>query len=218
MVVNKIDTLQAENPQSYVCKVKEFLVKYFQRENIIFPEDRIIPISCKKETNIFVPEPDGLTQKSFSDVAMEISNLIIEEREKNLIQEYLPTRFSVLCTNRILGIGTIAQGFMLTGEIMVGDEVLIMPGMIESEVDGIESYYEKTSGKGLSKIIALNLKGIRNNQVNKGNVIILKKEYQEWKNDELQNKMVQMKETILNMNLDQMYLVLCFFNVKTFGD
>ena len=76
--------------------------------------------------------------------------------------------------------------------------------MIQTEVDGIETYGYRTEGKGMSKLIALNLKGIRDHQINKGNVIILEKEFQDWKEDEVQNKMVQMKETIMNMNLNHM--------------
>jgi translation elongation factor EF-1alpha len=180
------------------------MIKYFKKNNIEISEDKIIPISCKNETNIFLPDTAELTEQSFSDVVIEISEKINEERKANLIHQYLPTRFSVLCTNKILGTGMIAQGFMLTGEISEGDKVLILPSMIQTEVDGIESYGHHTEGKGLSKIIALNLKGIKDNQISKGNVIILEKEFQDWKEDEVQNKMVQMKETIMNMNLNQM--------------
>lgn len=204
VVMNKIDSLQTEHPEAYIAKVRDFLVQYFRREHVDISEERIVPVSCKKETNIFLPDTPELTSQSLSDAVIDISDKILEQREEDLLKEYLPTRFSVLCTNKILGTGVIVQGFMLSGEVKIGQKVLILPQMIESEVAGIESFHQKTVGRGASKIIALNLKGIREDQVKKGDVLILRKEYGEWKNDELQNKMVQMKETILNMNLDQM--------------
>ena len=165
VVVNKIDTLQAENPQTYVLKVKEFLIQFFQKENIKIPEERIIPVSCKDESNIFINDLPELANQSFSDVIMKITDKIELERNDNLIHQYLPTRFSVLCKNKILGTGVIAQGFMMTGELKEGDKVIILPSMKESEINSIESYGERTEGKGLSKIIALNLQGIKDHQI-----------------------------------------------------
>lgn len=204
VVANKIDTLKTENKPAYLARVKEFLVRYFDKEGIQVPPERIVPVSCKEETNIFLRDVPEMTEHSFSDVVMTISERVAKEREDDLLHQYLPTRFSVLCTNKILGTGIIAQGFMLSGEVCRKDEVIILPGMVKAQIDGIESYGSRTEGKGLSKILGLNLKGIYKENIAKGNVIILAREFEEWKMDEKQSKMVQMKETILNMNLNQM--------------
>ena len=163
IVVNKIDTLQAENPETYVSKVKEFLIQFFEKENIKIPEERIIPVSCKEESNIFTNDLPELSNESFSDVVMKMTDQIEKERNENLIHQYLPTRFSVLCKNKILGTGVIAQGFMMTGELKQGDKVIILPSMKESQINSIESYGQTTQAKGQSKIIALNLQGIKDN-------------------------------------------------------
>lgn len=204
IVANKIDTLKTENKPAYLARVKEFLVRYFEKEGIRLSPDRIVPTSCKEETNIFLRDEPEMTEQSFSDVAVAISEIVEHERDNDLLHQYLPTRFSVLCTNKILGTGVIAQGFTLSGEIKKSDEVIILPSMIKAQVDGIESYGVRSEGKGRSRILGLNLKGIFKEQIVKGNVIILAREFEEWKTDEKQSKMVQMKETILNMNLNQM--------------
>ena len=75
---------------------------------------------------------------------VELGQDIVREREMDLLNRHLPFRFSVFSTHKVMGVGTIVQGNMLSGKVKPGDEVLILPNNKTTIVKSIEKYNKKT--------------------------------------------------------------------------
>ena len=139
-----------------------------------------------------------------TDAILEFAGEISKRRKGDLVREYLPARFSVLTTNTIMGTGLIAQGFALSGEFCEGDDVIIFPSMAEANIKGVESYCARERGVGQSKLFAMSLKGVGPAEVKKGDVVVLAKQFQSWKEKELKAKMDEMKDSFKQVDLKKM--------------
>jgi len=74
----------------------------------------------------------------------------------------------------IKGAGTVITGTLHYGSLAVGDEVAILPGGLSAHVRSIESYKEHLSAASPGSRVALNLSGVKKEELERGDVIVKK--------------------------------------------
>ena len=74
----------------------------------------------------------------------------------------------------IKGSGTVITGTLHNGSLTVGDEVTILPKGLAAHVRGIESYKEHLSKAAPGSRVALNLAGVKKDELERGDVIVAK--------------------------------------------
>ncbi|QIB26639.1 selenocysteine-specific translation elongation factor [Caloranaerobacter azorensis] len=71
----------------------------------------------------------------------------------------------------ISGFGTVVTGTLISGKFKEGDEVQIFPGNKTSRIRSIQVHGKNTSEAYAGQRVAINLAGIKKDEVNRGNVI-----------------------------------------------
>ena len=74
----------------------------------------------------------------------------------------------------IKGSGTVITGTLHHGSLSVGDEVTILPPGLSAHVRGIESYKEHLTKAAPGSRVALNLSGVKKDEIERGDVIVTK--------------------------------------------
>ncbi len=74
----------------------------------------------------------------------------------------------------IKGSGTVITGTLHHGTLSVGDEVTILPKGLSAHVRGIESYKEHLTKAAPGSRVALNLSGVKKDELERGDVIVAK--------------------------------------------
>ena len=69
------------------------------------------------------------------------------------------------------GFGTVVTGTLLEGRFSVGQQVMILPGGMESRIRGIQTHKKKTSEAEPGTRTALNLVGVEVDQLRRGDVV-----------------------------------------------
>ena len=82
-----------------------------------------------------------------------------------------PFRLPVDRAFTVAGFGTVVTGTLLSGQIRVGDEVELFPSGIYTKIRGIEAHGRKAEVGSAGQRLALNLQGVDNNQVKRGDVV-----------------------------------------------
>ena len=72
----------------------------------------------------------------------------------------------------IKGSGTVITGTLHHGALAVGDEVTILPKGLPAHVRGIESYKEHLNKAAPGSRVALNLSGVKKDELDRGDVIV----------------------------------------------
>jgi selenocysteine-specific elongation factor len=72
----------------------------------------------------------------------------------------------------IKGAGTVITGTLHHGSLAVGDELTILPGGLKAQVRGIESYKEHHNYARPGSRVALNLAGVRKEELERGDIIV----------------------------------------------
>ena len=82
-----------------------------------------------------------------------------------------PFRLPVDRVFTVAGFGTVVTGTLLSGEIMLGDEVEVLPAGLPCRVRGIQVHNRK-SDRGLAgQRVAVNLQGVEHHRVLRGNIV-----------------------------------------------
>ncbi len=74
----------------------------------------------------------------------------------------------------IKGSGTVITGTLHAGALSVGDEITILPKGLSAHVRGIESYKEHLQKAAPGSRVALNLSGVKKDDLDRGDVIVAK--------------------------------------------
>jgi selenocysteine-specific elongation factor len=69
------------------------------------------------------------------------------------------------------GFGTVITGSLLSGQIRVGDSVMLYPSMISSKVRGIQVHSQSVEEAGAGLRTAINFQGLEKASVNRGEVL-----------------------------------------------
>lgn len=82
-----------------------------------------------------------------------------------------PFRLPVDRVFTVAGFGTVVTGTLLSGQIRVGDEAELFPSGQCAKIRGIQAHGSKADVGSAGQRIALNLHGVDNNQVKRGDVV-----------------------------------------------
>jgi translation elongation factor EF-1alpha len=180
--VNKCEHDNYDTLNAQVESFKKGFDAYISRFHLNDSQISLVFGSLTTESNILTVNPDLIEQKTLFEEIYQKLKIGSTERPKQTLADYLPMRFSVSKSYKILGTGIVAVGYQLNDSLKPGDEVIIMPSMKTSTVKSIERYnesFEKTSKGGF---FGVSLKGIQLDDVSKGSVIC-QKDQQSYKLD-----------------------------------
>ncbi|MCP8323457.1 MAG: translation elongation factor EF-1 subunit alpha [Candidatus Methylarchaceae archaeon HK02M2] len=82
-----------------------------------------------------------------------------------------PLRLPIQDVYSITGVGTVPVGRVETGEIKVGDKIIISPSMIATEVRSIETHHSNIPKAIPGDNIGFNLRGISKKDIKRGDVV-----------------------------------------------
>ena len=103
----------------------------------------------------------------------ELKNLIVSNIKSELLKDDSDILFR-LPIDRVFnidGFGTVVTGTLLEGTIHTGDELMIYPGMGIAKVRNIQVHNEKVDSAFAGQRTALNLQGIKKEELEKGIVL-----------------------------------------------
>ena len=72
------------------------------------------------------------------------------------------------------GFGTVVTGTVLSGELVVGQEIEMLPGFVKARVRNIQSHENLVEKVVLGDRAAINLQGIDKKNINRGSQIVNK--------------------------------------------
>jgi selenocysteine-specific elongation factor len=99
----------------------------------------------------------------------ELTRLAAEVEEK---RHDGPFRLPVDRVFTVTGFGTVVTGTLLSGEIVVGGEVEILPAGLPCRVRGIQAHGAKTDKGQAGQRLAVNLQGVEHSEVARGDVVV----------------------------------------------
>lgn len=82
-----------------------------------------------------------------------------------------PPRLPVDRVFSVTGFGTVITGTLVTGELRIGDSVVVQPQGLQARVRSLQSHGQKVSVVGAGQRVAANLAGLEVEQVRRGSVI-----------------------------------------------
>lgn len=149
VVLNKIDMVDDEWRQLVEADIREHLA------GSSLAEAPMVAVSAKKGQGI-----DRL-KTAIEKLGSDISQTDIGK-----------PRLPVDRVFTIKGAGTVVTGTLHHGELAVGDELTILPKGLKAQVRGIESYKEHLERVRPGSRVALNLSGIKKEDMERGDVIV----------------------------------------------
>lgn len=99
----------------------------------------------------------------------ELSRLAADVGEK---KSDAPFRLPVDRVFTVTGFGTVVTGTLLSGEIAVGDEAELLPSGHSCRVRGLQVYGRKTDRGQAGQRVAVNLQGIEQTEVQRGDAVV----------------------------------------------
>ncbi|MBJ6726155.1 selenocysteine-specific translation elongation factor [Geomesophilobacter sediminis] len=111
------------------------------------------------------------TGEGIDALKAELARLGAEAEQK---REDAPFRLPVDRVFTVTGFGTVVTGTLLSGGISVGDEVEILPSGIACRVRGVQSHGKKAERGGAGERLAVNLQGVDQTEVQRGDVVVPK--------------------------------------------
>ncbi len=96
------------------------------------------------------------------------------------------------------GHGTIITGTLKNGSFFENDEIIILPGIINARIKKIESHFHALSEGAPSQRTALNLHGVRTEELKRGNIIVKQNFFSESADIIANIKLSEIKKTIKN--------------------
>ncbi len=115
----------------------------------------IIPVSARLGTGI----------ETLKEELRKMSETVDQKRGDGAFRLPIDRAFTVT------GFGTIVTGTLLSGQIIVGDEVELFPSGICTKIRGIQAHGHPAEVGTSGQRLALNLQGVDNNQVKRGDVV-----------------------------------------------
>ena len=76
------------------------------------------------------------------------------------------------------GFGSIVTGTLLDGRLRVGDEIVLLPSAKTGRIRGLQSHNQELKEIGPGNRVAVNISGLDNKEVNRGDVLTLAGDYQ----------------------------------------
>ncbi|MBL8769253.1 MAG: selenocysteine-specific translation elongation factor [Planctomycetes bacterium] len=150
VVVTKIDAVDASLRELALADIAEYL------DGTVFAQAQVVPVSSVTG--------EGL------DVLRTVIDRLVEEvvprRKDGLFRMPIQRVFSAK------GHGTVVTGVPISGEVLVGDVLEILPPQVRGKVRGLQAYKEDRDDASAGHSSALNLSDIDYRTVARGHVVV----------------------------------------------
>lgn len=114
---------------------------------------------------VFVSARTGAGVTELKRVIGEVAKTIERRPDRGVFRLPIDRCFSVK------GFGTVVAGTVLSGKCRVGDRLELLPQGIEVRVRGIQEHNHPVESAGIGERAALNLQGVAEDKVERGNVL-----------------------------------------------
>ncbi len=161
--LNKIDAVNYDRAKFDEAKnkVSELLKTVgYDVSKILF-----VPYSALEGVNVS-SKSDKLSWYTGPTLLESLDTLVLPEKPINK-----PLRLPVQDAYSISGFGTVPVGRVETGVMKVGDQIIIMPGGVKTEVKSIEMHHQQLQKAEPGDNVGFNIKGVDKKDVKKGDVI-----------------------------------------------
>jgi selenocysteine-specific elongation factor len=151
IVLTKIDLVEKEWVDLVKEEVREFVLSTF------LEDAPIIPVSSLKG--------DGI-----SDLIKELDVIVkqmVGKSSDGIFRLPIDRVFS------IKGFGTVVTGTVISGQVQVGDTIIILPQGIFTKVRGIQVYNSEVKSSSAGLRTAINLHGIEKSTIQRGDVLTI---------------------------------------------
>ncbi len=163
IAVNKMDAVNYE--EAKFNQIKDEVGKLLQTVGFK-PEDvKFIPISALKGDNV-VKKSENLAWYKGGTLTEELDNFTAPEKPTSL-----PLRMPVQDVYTITGIGTVPVGRIETGEMKVGDKLIVQPSGKVGELKSIEMHHEQMQKAGPGDNVGINIRGLGKDDIRRGDVL-----------------------------------------------
>lgn len=152
VVLTKIDMVDEEFKALVIEDTKDYLSTTFLKDAPVF-------------------EVDSVSGKGIDAVIDYINRISDTDR---LHRQYGDARMSVDRVFHVKGFGTVVTGTLSDGVLQVDDDVAVYPGAISTKVRTLQIHEQDVQTAHAGQRTAMNLAGIRTDQVNRGSVIAKK--------------------------------------------
>lgn len=169
--LNKADHDLVEYSPDLIRRTKKELERQIRSYSIDSFTIPIVVASALKNENLVKNNNPDIDKSCIFDFLDQITESIVQERANSIVSRYMPLRFSVMCSHKVMGVGTIVQGNVISGSVKKNDEVIIYPSKKVAKVKSIQKYGVDVEAGKTNEVVALALKGISRHEVTKGVVI-----------------------------------------------
>jgi len=150
VALTKCDIVEEEWRDMVVEEVREYL------DGCFLEGAPVVPVSAR-------------TSAGLEELKATLVSLAGEVEEKSADG---PFRLPVDRVFSVAGFGTVVTGTLLSGEIGTGDEVEILPSGLTTKVRSVQSHGVKADKSSAGQRVAVNLQGVDQNDVVRGNVVV----------------------------------------------
>lgn len=118
--------------------------------------------------NIPIMPVSAITGKGIPELLSTLDNLLTNTDTK---RDSGKPRLSIDRTFTMQGFGTVVTGTLIDGSLSVGQDIEILPAGIRSRIRGLQSHQKKVSSAQPGRRLAVNLSGVSNNEIQRGDVL-----------------------------------------------
>ncbi len=149
VVLTKCDLVDADWLELVTEEVRDFVAGSF------LEGAPVVPVSARRGTGI----------EQLKEELRKMANGVDQKRSDGAFRLPVDRAFTVA------GFGTVVTGTLLSGQIRVGDEVELFSSGICTRIRGVQAHGSTTDAGSAGQRLALNLQGVDNNQVKRGDVV-----------------------------------------------
>ena len=149
IVLTKSDLVDAEWLELVTEEVRDFVAGSF------LEGAPIVPVSARL----------GTGAEQLKEELRRMARSIEQKRNDGAFRLPVDRAFTVA------GFGTVVTGTLLSGQVMVGDEVELLPSGICTKIRGIQAHGSAAETGSAGQRLALNLQGVDNNQAKRGDIV-----------------------------------------------
>lgn len=149
IVITKIDMVDEEWLELITEDIKDFVRSTFLENAPI--------IKVSSTTGEGIPE--------FIEVLDKLSSRLPDRPSSNLFRLPVDRVFTMK------GFGTVITGTLISGEVEVGENVMLYPSLITSKVRGIQVHNNSLNKAGAGMRTAVNFQGLEKTSVNRGDIL-----------------------------------------------
>jgi len=130
--------------------------------------DIVAHLACTSLEGTPLIEVSAKTGQGIDGLKTAIEELAVDVRQQDIKKPRLP----IDRVFNIKGTGTVITGTLHHGSLSLGDEIVILPKGISAHIRAIESYKEHLAKAVPGSRVALNLSGVKKDELERGDIIV----------------------------------------------